>query len=140
MMPSVTVLRGLSANEHARLLDRYAAIDALLQQVISDLQSLERQGFDTAPFVDRFNVLSTQMVKLRADIETLESAENEVWEADASELEAALSTLLDDTIMARSRAAERLEFRGLWWGLGAAALVAAGSWAVWRGSRRRRRR
>lgn len=139
-MRRVRVLRGLSPSEHSLALDRYLAIEALLQQVISDLQTLQRQGADISALSARFEALSTEMVKLRADIETITDAELQAWAAEASRIEAAFSTLLDDTIMARSRAAERLEFRGLYWGLGAAAIAAVGAWAVWRGRRRRRRR
>lgn len=137
---AVRLFGALAAPEHAQLLDQYSALDALLQQVISDLQSLMRQGYDVDALNRRYELYADQLTTLRGDIETLDSGDVGSWEQQAAAIEAGLSKLLDDTISARSRAAEGLQYRGLAWGLGAASVAVLGAWFVWRGRKRRRRR
>lgn len=130
-------LGNLSPTAQTALADRLGVLHALREQALSDIVSLSKSQDQSVPaFQARYESLADEVAKLGDRLNTMPDTEIEGWRGSADSVERGLRTLLGETTRRRDIVEERLSGRGLVWGLGAFAVVAAVGGFVWWRSKR----
>ena len=113
----------LSLSQQDKLNSRLEVLRALQEQAMSDIIFLSQEGEPVDDLRERHNALATALQGLQDQLATMQDAQAPTWSSKANDVESGFRRLLDDTTLRRQRSLEKVQFRGLWWGAGALALV-----------------
>lgn len=136
-------LGAISAQQHTRLENlRLEAEDLALQVQTSLLVMLETSLDQEAVqgYKARLDQLQLRLSALKVQLSTMvEDAEIPAWKADLVATREQIKALWAEVETARKAGQSRLEFRGLYWGIGAAGLALALGYVVYRAAKKKRR-
>ena len=134
------VLSAVGPGEQEAMNLHLAQAEDLHAQAMNDLQVLAQSGQDPpAELKQRLDVFGAEITAARAAVMMMsdDPAKIAAWHARVTEIQSRLETFIGVTSGARLSTTEQLQLRGLYWGVGAAAAVAAIGYYVWRKKRRR---
>ena len=134
---TVTTLGALPPSIQNELQDRISQLEALQQQVTSDVILTGRQGADISDHQVRLTALTNDISVLKAQIYTIDQGVVPKWRSSAQEIYNRAMQQLKDLADLRQKTETRGAYSGLVWGLGAAAVVAGLGYGIWRYKKRK---
>jgi len=129
---TVTTLGVLPPDLHNDLQAQISQLEALQQQVLSDVILTGRQGADITQHKVRVDALSNDISILKAEIDQMDEGVVPQWKSQAAALYSTAMAQLQELADLRQKTETRGAYSGLLWGLGAAAVVAGIGYGVWR--------
>jgi len=132
---SIRHLGTLSPGVQQTLEGAWSAAEDTIIQVQNDLTTAQELRVDPAVITGlkaELDGLHDQLLVLHADLASMVDEGQSDWNGRLAQLQGGLHALWSRVSLASKRGQANLEFRGLYWGFGVAAVGLALGYAVWR--------